>query len=986
MAIVSDNSVDAPSKSIEYFQFHLLSSDELIRGSAAEIKESKTLFGEGCVYDERLGPADPTKICGTCKESYMNCPGHFGHIMLQVPIIHPMLLNEVLLFLRVLCLDCNLPILSMEHLRLLRSYQKKGNYKMIALLSKKFPICVHCKHNQPTYTLSDGKIYYYYKVKTNRIQLTTPEIYNMFRDIRKQDLKLLGFNEKKHPIHLILRALPVCPPVTRPYVTMDTGICDDDITSKYIDIIKCNKLLEKEKLEARRKPLIQSLEFHIATLFDNSKGKARQINGRPLKGIRERINGKNGRIRNNMMGKRVDFCGRTVIGADPSLKLNEVGFPQEFATNLTIPETVNRFNFDYLNKLVQEGKANYLLRGDKTFNLKYALQKNYEKGPHDKIKVKYYKKNRETGERELHWKWEYISTIEMITKKPFVPKQGDIVFNNETGEYIDHFPPQEKKVFKLEYGDIVERHLKDGDRVLLNRQPTLHKGSILAPKIKILPGKTLRLPISICQSFNADFDGDEMNIHVPQSPDTRAEAETLVATEKNITTSQFPRPIIKICQDNLTAGYLMTLGDSPGESVTIDISIFNDALMRINYEFDEIEDRMTHIKRVLIEMEEVKDEEEAEKRLYTGYGLFSMLLPKTLSVTIHNKLRTDPNGNKEPVVIHKGVMIRGTLDATVLGSKSNSLVHIIFKDYSGEDSCTFVSHYQFITDFWLMNRGFSVGIADCMALPLSAYGSIPRAKGSRKQEEFHSVDPEVKAELAKAYTNVRAIMLSEKNPALCELKINNALNNVRDLGASIAKKNLAKDNSMKAMIESGSKGNIVNISQVIGLLGQQNVGGKRIEKLFRGRTFPHFPRNSYNSSTPDYLNPILPEERQYEDLKNMLSSRGFIVNSYIKGLTPIEFFTHQQGGREGLLSTAISTSTTGYLQRRIVKTMEDVSCSYLNTIVNQKGKVIQFAYGDDGMDLAKMVYVKGNLSFIDIDRRVQQLNNELENSLSNKPY
>jgi DNA-directed RNA polymerase II subunit RPB1 len=403
-------------------------------------------------------------------------------------------------------------------------------------------------------------------------------------------------------------------------------------------------------------------------------------------------------------------------------------------------------------------------------------------------------------------------------------------------------------------------------------------------------------------------------------------------------------------------------------------------MLRINYEFDEIQERIDHIKRVLLELEEVKDEEEAEQRLYTGYGLFSMILPKTLSVTIHNKIRNGPNGEKEPVVIHKGVMIRGTLDATVLGSKSNSIVHIIFKDYSGEKSCTFVSHYQFITDFWLMHRGFSVGIADCMATPLSAYGSKPRPKGSRKQEEFHSVDPEVKAELAKAYTNVRAIMLSEKNPALCELKINNALNNVRDLGASIAKKNLAPDNAMKAMIESGSKGNIVNISQVIGLLGQQNVGGKRIEKLFRGRTFPHFKRQSYYSSVPDYLNPDLSEERQYEDLKNMLSSRGFIVNSYIKGLTPTEFFTHQQGGREGLLSTAISTSTTGYLQRRIVKTMEDVSCSYLNTIVNQKGKIIQFAYGDDGLDLAKMVYVKGNLSFIDIDRKVQQLNNELEDS------
>jgi DNA-directed RNA polymerase beta' subunit len=198
-------------------------------------------------------------------------------------------------------------------------------------------------------------------------------------------MKLMGFTKKTHPLNMILRALPVCPPVTRPYVIMDTGICDDDLTSKYVDIIKCNKNIEKEKSESKRKMLIQTLEFHISTLFDNTKCKSRQINGRPLKGIRERINGKNGRIRNNMMGKRTDFCGRTVIGADPTLKLNEVGFPIEFAKNLTIPETVNALNINYLRQLIKDEKVNYIIRGEKMFNLKYAMQqKVYEKETYDR--------------------------------------------------------------------------------------------------------------------------------------------------------------------------------------------------------------------------------------------------------------------------------------------------------------------------------------------------------------------------------------------------------------------------------------------------------------------------------------------------------------------------------------------------------------------------------------------------------------------------
>jgi DNA-directed RNA polymerase beta' subunit len=951
--------------SISQFQFNISSCEEIIGLSVCEVKESKSLFGEGCIYDERMGPIEQTKMCVTCNQMYLTCPGHFGHIVLQEPVLHPMLLEEVVNYLRVLCIDCHLPILSSDHLRVMRCYQKKGNYKILSLLSKKYPICVRCKHNQPNYVITDSKIYYFYKTKLNRIELTTNDIYNKFRIITKQDMKLLGITERSHPVHMVLRALPVCPPATRPYVTMDNGICDDDLTSKYVEIVKVNRQLEKEKSESKRKMLVQMLEFHIATLFDNSKGKARQINGRPLKGIRERINGKNGRIRNNMMGKRVDFCGRTVIGADPTLQLNEVGFPQEFAANLTIPETVNKYNYDYLNNLVQIGKANYLIRGEKTFNLKFAMQqRGYEKQPYDRVERQYTYTSPD-GRKVTSSYWDYVSVIETQMGKLFEPKHGEIILrhNGEFETYVE----KEKKPIELQYGDIIERQLRDGDRVLLNRQPTLHKGSIMAPKIKILPGRTLRLPISICSSYNADFDGDEMNIHVPQSPETRAEAETIIATENNLTTSQFPRPIVKICQDNLTAGYLMTLGTYPGESVAIEKFIFFDALMKLRFEFYEINRRMEHIQAVLLELGEAKTPEEAERMLYTGYGLFSMILPTTLTITMQNKIRMH-NGEREYVHIHKGVMYRGTLDATVMGNKSNSIVHIIMKDYSNQDACDFVTHYQYITDFWLLHRGFSVGIEDCMA---------DRFQG--KKRSAISVEQEVKNEMSKAYLEVKAIMQSERHPDLRELKINTTLNNVRDMGARIAKQNLAPDNSMKAMIESGSKGAIVNISQVIGLLGQQNVGGKRIEKRFRGRAFPHYTRTSYYD-TPDILNPFLSEQAQYQQLTRMLESRGFVVNSYMNGLTPMEFFTHQQGGREGLLSTAVSTSTTGYLQRRIVKTMEDVKCSQLHTIVNQKGKVVQFSYGDDGMDTAKMVYVKGELSFIDIGRRVEQLNNDYEDA------
>lgn len=478
------------------------------------------------------------------------------------------------------------------------------------------------------------------------------------------------------------------------------------------------------------------------------------------------------------------------------------------------------------------------------------------------------------------------------------------------------------------------------------------------------------------------FDGDEMNIHVPQSAETISEAHNIVATEANITTSQFPKPIVNICQDNLTAGYVMTRGDFPGDSAKLEQYVFFDALMKLKFDMTELDRRMNHIKFVLLSLGEVKTEEEATARLYSGYGLFSMILPTDLSITIKNNIRSYPGDVKEQVQIHKGVLIRGTLDKTALGNKSGTIVHILAKDYSNEVACDFVTHYQYITDHYFVHRGFSISIEDCLAVGQSVfdYQFLPKPK-DRKQEVVYAVDDQVKSELAKAYMDVRGIMLTESHLELREMKINTVLNNVRDVGARIAKESLAKDNTFKAMIESGSKGNYMNISQTIGLLGQQNVGGKRIPKAFRGRTYPHFTKLSYSSETPDYINPHLSEERQMLELKKLLESRGFIVNSYIKGLTPTEFFTHQQGGREGLLSTAISTSTTGYLQRRIVKTIEDVKCNYTNMIVNEKNSIVQFAYGDDGMDNSKMVQKNGKLSFIDIARKVDQINNRVEENL-----
>jgi DNA-directed RNA polymerase beta' subunit len=365
-------------------------------------------------------------------------------------------------------------------------------------------------HNQPTFVITEGKVYYFYKDKTNRVEMTTAEIYTIFSSLRQSDLKVMGIDKSLHPCNMVLKVIPVCPPCTRPYISMDGHIYDDDITLKYNEIIKINKAIEKEKNEAKKKTLTNVLEFHVGTLFDNAKGKARQINGRPLKGIRERINGKSGRIRNNLMGKRVDFCARTVIGADPTLELNEVGFPEEFAANLTIPETVNRLNYEHLMDLIRQGKVNYVIRGDKSYNMKYVgSQKQYEKSPLDRILITSKNQMEVDGKTEdvVSYKWVTVDEWETVNRKPFMIRKTDRVWKSD-GSFVEGIEHSVVRHFDLRLGDVVERQLRNGDRVILNRQPTLHKGSMLCPKIKILKGRTLRLPISICSAYNADFDGD----------------------------------------------------------------------------------------------------------------------------------------------------------------------------------------------------------------------------------------------------------------------------------------------------------------------------------------------------------------------------------------------------------------------------------------------------------------------------------------------
>lgn len=404
-------------------------------------------------YDSRMGSIGYHDKCGTCDETVRNCPNHYGHIKLAVPILHPQFVDNIKSVLQCVCLECSGLLLkeaeiALELAQSTRTLKYKDRLKSIEELSKGLPFCQNCSTNHPTIVLFEEKIYKSYD--KHRTLMTPEEIRSILEKISNKDLLTLGYNihvrntlrhgvvkdpiQSFRPEWMVLTHLLVLPPISRPPAFEGDLKNDDDLTSSYIEIIKRNqKLLDPELKEKKRKELIDEITLHVRTFIDNSDDKMKHTSGKPINSVKQRISGKKGHMRGKLMGKRVDSSARTVITGDPTLKLNEVGVPYEIARELTYPEEVTRRNYNKLLQLSDARKINVVKRG----MLEYHQE---------------------------------------ICKTP------------------------------LQLGDIVYRHLQDGDRVVFNRQPTLHRGSMMSHVVKLLKGKTFRMNLSATKPYNADFD------------------------------------------------------------------------------------------------------------------------------------------------------------------------------------------------------------------------------------------------------------------------------------------------------------------------------------------------------------------------------------------------------------------------------------------------------------------------------------------------
>lgn len=599
-----------------------------------------------------------------------------------------------------------------------------------------------------------------------KTQIYTAEIVlEIFKKIKDQDCIDLGLNPRwSRPEWMIITVLPVPPPAVRPSIHTDAfARQEDDLTNKLAEVVKYNSNLQKQIQTAAPSQIIKEftnlVQYHIATFMNNEvQGlpTAKSRSGRAIKSIRQRLKGKEGRIRGNLMGKRVDFSARTVITADPNLSIDEVGVPRSIALNLTYPEIVTPLNIDRMRELVENGPniypgAKYIVREDGSrIDLRYVVKKS-----------------------ETH----------------------------------------------LEYGYKVERHLQDGDIIVFNRQPSLHKMSMMGHKIRIMPYSTFRLNLSVTTPYNADFDGDEMNLHVPQTLETKAEIAELIMVPKQIVSPQSNRPVMGIVQDTLLGCRLFTKRDT-----FLERDVVMNILMWLS---DSEKIGKIPIPAILL-----------PKALWTGKQIFSMIIP---SVNLRGVSNGQPDDEKSPisptdtsVLIEQGQVVMGIVDKKIVGNAHGSLIHVIQNEFGPEATKKFLNECQLLINSWLLTQAFTIGIGDTIA--------------------DANTNQSIKATIAKAKKDVMDLILSAQKNELepqpgqtiiesFESAVNKALNNATQNAGSSATKSLSESNNIKAMVLAGSKGSSINISQIIACVGQQNVEGKRIPFNFNGRTLPHFTKD-----------------------------------------------------------------------------------------------------------------------------------------------
>lgn len=846
-------------KLIDWISFEVLSPKTIqdiaaVKVVTPELYDKEGYPVDGGLMDTRMGVIDPGLRCKTCGGRIHECPGHFGYISLARPVIHVLYARIILELLRGTCRSCGRVLVSDEKkssiLKEIKRINEEGSKEdAISYISevisrlKNSNKCPHCNAEQKKITLEKPTTF----LEDDK-RITPIEVRTRLEKIPDDDLRLFGLNPKTaRPEWLVLTLFPVPPVAMRPSISLQTGErSEDDLTHKLGDIVRINQRLFENINAGAPEIIIEDLwdllQYHVTTYFDNRISQvppARHRSGQPLTTLTERIVSKEGRIRHNLAGKRTNFSSRTVISPDPMIKPEEVGVPMVVAMVLTVSERVREWNMDYLKGFVERGP-------DKYPGANYVV--------------------RPDGRRKK--------------------------ITDETREQL---------LEEIQPGYKVERHLIDGDIALFNRQPSLHRMSMMAHRVRVLPYRTFRLNPIVCFPYNADFDGDEMNLHIPQTEEARAEAERLMIVTKQIVSPRHGYSIMGVLQDGISGNYILTkILNLPRKEA---IALLGSASL------------LDYVEKL------------PKKEMISGKEIFSVLLPDDFN--FRGSCR-DPDESE--VIIENGKLIAGVMDKKNLGEESELMIREINKLYGDEFTMEFIGNALRLGDAVLMKYGFSAHISDS-DLPENVKALINEELEKAKQD----VDILIEKYRNKELERLPGATLLES----LETKIVERLNKARNNLGNIVNRNSDKLTPSLIMARSGARGNLLNLTQIAACVGQQSLRGKRIEGGYKGRTLSSFKR--------DDLSP---------------SARGFIERGFKEGMKPYEFFFASMTGRDSLMDTALRTPKSGYLYRRLSNALQDLKVAEDTSVRDGSGNIVQFIYGDDGLDVSKTEGGRINVDYI----------------------
>ncbi len=717
-------------KQVRALSFNLLSPERIKKISAARVitPELYDVDGypvDGGLMDLRLGAIDPGVRCRTCGGTLKECLGHPGSIELARPAIHLKYAPLIETFLKATCEACGRILLIDEEI-------KKLSLTKRIKKAKEVKRCPHCNVVQEKIRLEKPTTFY-----SGKNRLFPTEIRERLVRISERDIKILGVNPKTCRAEWAVLTLLLVPPVTvRPSITLETGErSEDDLTHKLSDIVRANQRLWENLNAGAPEVIIEDLwdllQYHVTTFFDNTISKippARHRSGQPLKTITERIKGKEGRIRHNLTGKRVNFSSRSVISPDPYIEINEVGVPYEIAKVITVAEQVNSLNIEKLKKLIiaeDYPAANYIIRPD--------------------------------GKR-----------------KKITPELKR--------EILEEVQP----------GYIVERHLQDGDIVIFNRHPSLHRPSLMAHYVRVLPYKTFRLHPVATYPYNADFDGDEMNIHSPQTEEARSEATVLLNVNQNLISPKNNSNMLGCIADAITGNYLLSISKLPREEAQ---QLVHEAGIETKFTKEKIDG-----KEILIEA-----------------------LPK--------KLRDE---NVLPKII----------DKNAFGVEDGVLIKLVDKEAGREEAIKTLKKIFTLGTNFLSKRGFSISISDL---------DVNEKTRNEKERVIKDAINRANKLIDAYYNNTLEQIPGKTKEESREIKILQVLNETRTKIGSVVKEEFPHENPAAHMIASGAGGNILNITQIACSIGQQALWSKRISFGYTNRTLSFFKENDLEPRAKGFI-------------------------------------------------------------------------------------------------------------------------------------